>query len=100
MARLCFILVCTLFLGARARAEAPVAAVSYAGPSVYAEQSLSDVPAPFGSVSEFFAGLGSRARIIQVSIVIMCLALFILLKKFAEPMGGADRGPSDRRLPN
>jgi hypothetical protein len=39
-----------------------------------------------------FSGLASRGRAIQVSIVLMCVALFILIKKLAE--AAPVRGPS------
>jgi hypothetical protein len=54
-------------------------------------------PAAGPSVCPVFAGfvssLSSRGRAIQVSIVLMCVALFILIKKFSEA-GPARRPPS------
>jgi hypothetical protein len=41
----------------------------------------------FAGVSDFLRGMARRDRVIQVCVVAMCLALFILMKKF---------GPSDR----
>jgi hypothetical protein len=38
-------------------------------------------------ISQYFAGLGRRDRVIQVCVIVMCLALAILMKKF---------GPSNR----
>lgn len=38
-------------------------------------------------ISEYFSGLARRDRVIQVCVVVMCLALAILMKKF---------GPNDR----
>jgi hypothetical protein len=40
----------------------------------------------FAGLSGFFSGLTRRDRIVQICAVVMCLALFILMKKF---------GPSD-----
>jgi hypothetical protein len=37
-----------------------------------------------GGVSSFLSGLTNRTRVIQVCVVVMCLALFILLKKFTD----------------
>jgi hypothetical protein len=34
--------------------------------------------------SKVFEGLATRSRVIQVCVVTMCLALFILMKKFAD----------------
>jgi hypothetical protein len=31
---------------------------------------------------KFFTGLETRSRVVQVCVVVMCLALFILMKKF------------------
>jgi hypothetical protein len=44
---------------------------------------LSAEPA-FAGISSFFSGLARRDRVIQVSAVVMCLALFILMKKFTR----------------
>lgn len=41
----------------------------------------------FAGMSDFFSGLARRDRVIQVCVVVACLALFILMKKF---------GPADR----
>jgi hypothetical protein len=32
----------------------------------------------------FFSGLASRARVVQVCVVAMCIALFVIMKKFDE----------------
>jgi hypothetical protein len=43
---------------------------------------------PFASwITRHFSGLATRSRVVQVCVVSMCLALFILMKKFdgAEP---------------
>ena len=45
---------------------------------------LSAQPA-FAGISEFIAGLAQRERVIQICVVVACLALFILLKKFGPP---------------
>jgi hypothetical protein len=34
--------------------------------------------------NRLFEGLATRSRVIQVCVVTMCLALFILMKKFAD----------------
>lgn len=34
--------------------------------------------------NKLFEGLATRSRVIQVCVVTMCLALFILMKKFAD----------------
>jgi hypothetical protein len=36
------------------------------------------------SVRAFFSGLGARSRVIHLCIVVMCIALFILMKKFHD----------------
>lgn len=36
------------------------------------------------SITKAFEGLATRSRVIQVCVVTMCLALFILMKKFAD----------------
>jgi hypothetical protein len=33
----------------------------------------------------FFKGMGTRTRIVQLCILAMCLALFILMRKFTHP---------------
>lgn len=44
----------------------------------------------FAGVGDFLRGLARRDRVIQVCVVVACLALFILLKKFD---GGSSAGP-------
>jgi hypothetical protein len=36
------------------------------------------------SVKRLFSGLNNRGRVVQLCIVTMCLALFILMRKFGE----------------
>jgi hypothetical protein len=36
------------------------------------------------SVKKFLSGLNRRERVVQVCVCVMCLALFILCKKFSE----------------
>jgi len=38
----------------------------------------------FAGLGAFFSGLARRDRVIQVCVVVMCLALFILMKKFGH----------------
>lgn len=51
------------------------------------------LPSPVfaGWLTTYISSLATRSRAIQVSLVAMCVALFILMKKFAEP------GPGPRR---
>jgi hypothetical protein len=72
-----------LLLGAGAGA-APAAgpaltAAAPAAPAVLAEGGF--------SVKGFLSGLGSRARVVQLCVVTMCLALFILMRKFTAGGG-------------
>jgi hypothetical protein len=48
----------------------------------------------------FVSGLSNRARAIQVAIVLMCLALFILMKKFADTGPRPLNPKSDKGNPN
>ncbi|MFO0876058.1 MAG: hypothetical protein U0840_01695 [Gemmataceae bacterium] len=41
--------------------------------------------------SNFVSSLGTRSRVVQVCIVTMCVALFILMKKFVDPGQGPRR---------
>jgi hypothetical protein len=48
---------------------------------------LSGSPLAFAeglSMSKFFSGMNNRGRVVQVCIVTMCIALFILMRKFTE----------------
>ena len=56
------------------------------------EAGLQTAPACDPLFAGFLSGLSGRGRAIQISIVLMCVALFILIKKFAE--AGPVRGPS------
>ncbi|MFO0846188.1 MAG: hypothetical protein U0797_28060 [Gemmataceae bacterium] len=53
---------------------------------VFASESSSPVFAGWFSktITKAFEGLATRSRVIQVCVVTMCLALFILMKKFAD----------------
>jgi hypothetical protein len=83
-----FLAVAVLLLAAPARAEAPPP--TDAGP-VFAEGQ---------TLKSYFGGNNSRDRVVQVSVVVMALALFILLKKFVPDAGGRKKpadGAKDRR---
>jgi hypothetical protein len=51
-----------------------------AGAASPAEQPVLEAGLGLG---RFFTGVGSRSRVVQVCVVVMCLALFILMKKWA-----------------
>jgi hypothetical protein len=55
-------------------------------PVLAAEPSPSPVFAGWFSkmITKLFEGLATRSRVIQVCVVTMCLALFIIMKKFAD----------------
>jgi hypothetical protein len=39
------------------------------------------------SLKGFFSGMGSRTRVVQLCVVTMCLALFIMMRKFTAGGG-------------
>lgn len=43
------------------------------------------------SISKYFQGLATRSRVIQICVVAMCLALFIIMKKWVEEEGDPHR---------
>jgi hypothetical protein len=45
------------------------------------------VPAEGFSLKGYFSGIGSRTRVVQLCVVAMCLALFILCRKFTAGGG-------------
>jgi hypothetical protein len=57
----------------------PAAVAAAAAPAVWAEGF---------SLKGYFSGFGSRTRVIQLCVVAMCLALFIMMRKFT---GGGGR---------
>jgi len=61
-------------------------------PDVETESRIVSPLQPVFASASFLSSLNSRARVIQASIIVMCLALFILMKKFAET--GSVRCPS------
>jgi hypothetical protein len=54
------------------------AAVVPVGPVVFADGF---------SLKGFFSGMGSRTRVVQLCVVTMCLALFIMMRKFTAGGG-------------
>jgi hypothetical protein len=82
----CLIALTLLASPAPARAATPSTDVSAAGSS-----------AVFAAwYSTFLSGMGSRTRVVQICVVTMCLALFILMKKFApDDVKSAKRQASD-----
>lgn len=46
-------------------------------------------PSPLfaGWFSKYFSGLATRSRVVQICVVTMCVALFILMKKFSSDRG-------------
>jgi hypothetical protein len=57
---------------------ATAAAVAPAAPAVFADGF---------SLKGFFSGMGSRTRVVQLCVVTMCLALFIMMRKFTAGGG-------------
>jgi hypothetical protein len=45
------------------------------------------------SYRRFIASLGSRTGVVRLCVIVMCLALFILMRKFAPPGPGGPAGP-------
>jgi hypothetical protein len=79
--RLAGVALLSLFLlgaGAGPAPAAPAAAASPATPVVLAEGF---------SLKGYFSGFGSRTRVIQLCVVTMCLALFIMMRKFTAGGG-------------
>ena len=76
------ILLAVLLLGpfatpAPAARPVPVAAAAAAAP----------VLAEGFSLKGYFSGIGSRTRVVQLCVVTMCLALFIMMRKFTAGGG-------------
>jgi hypothetical protein len=60
------------------------ARASSAPPGGPAQAGRPSAPVVVAGLSSYFAGLANRHRVIQGAAVAMCLALFILLKRFAS----------------
>jgi hypothetical protein len=73
------VLAASLVLAALA-APAPVRAAS---PASHVALPLASSDDGF-SIRKFLSGLSRRDRVVQVCVAVMCLALFILCKKFSE----------------
>ena len=60
---------------------------------------MAGVDGPAGGLggNGIFTAFATRSRVVQVCAVAMCLALFILVKKFAEPGSAPAVRPADRR---
>ena len=56
-------------------------------PAAVAAAAPAPVLAEGFSLKGYFSGFGSRARVIQLCVVTMCLALFILMRKFTAGGG-------------
>jgi hypothetical protein len=41
-------------------------------------------PVVVAGISKYLQGLATRERVIQICVIVMCLALFILMKKFTD----------------
>jgi hypothetical protein len=70
-----------LLLGGLA-APAPAAPVAPARPALVAAAPAPALLAEGFSIKGFFSGMGSRTRVVQLCVVAMCLALFIMMRKF------------------
>lgn len=72
-----------------------------APPPVLARSFLDDPAASFGAsplhagIGSYLSGMATRSRVIQLCVVCMCIALVIIMKKFAEV--GARPGSHHRR---
>ena len=75
-------LLALLLLGA----AAPVAAAP-AGPTAAAAAAAPVVAAEGFTLKGYFSGMRSRTRVVQLCVVTMCLALFILMRKFTAGGG-------------
>lgn len=77
-----------LLLGAFVGA-APAAQAAPARPALVAAAPAAPALLAEGfSIKGFFSGMGSRTRVVQLCVVVMCLALFIMMRKFT---GGGGR---------
>jgi hypothetical protein len=80
---LCCLLVLISLANPTARAAGPTPVRSVCAPT----QAVAQAPGHLFADSDgwswrkLFSGLGSRTRVVQICIVAMCLALFILMKK-------------------
>ena len=61
-------------------------AAAPAGPSAVAAAAPVVVAEGF-TLKGYFSGMGSRTRVVQLCVVTMCLALFILMRKFTAGGG-------------
>lgn len=62
------------------------------------ELGLFTPPAPLhAGISSYLSGMATRSRVIQLCVVCMGIALFIIMKKFAD--GGPGGGPPARPVP-
>ena|SRR5579872_2615976 len=75
-------------------APAPAAAPSDPTPHAGAVSLFAD-----GSLRSFFTGASARDRIVQMCVLCMAAALFILMKKFAPDTSNRSREPRRPRAP-
>jgi hypothetical protein len=80
----CVVFLALLWAGSPAVSAAPTNTASNHPSAIRNHQLEKLVLAESWSMGKFLSGAGSRTRVVQICVVVMCIALFIMIRKFND----------------